>query len=107
MKLIKIRKEIGSIRRRFGRNVGIQKRLKYYTIIRLFECIFDAIRFKIVFLIPENGEVLPQYILFLQIRQHDPFGTKINKFKNIVVSGILTKEFTASIYKTVAYLYIQ
>ena len=75
------RKESGRIRRRFGRNVSIPRRLK---IIDDSNAFLNAFRF-IVFLITRKwvNFYLSVFCFFRKwfwIKQHDPFGTKIDKF---------------------------
>ena len=90
-------KESGRIRRRFGRNLGIQKHLKS-VISNAFS---NAICF-IVFLITGKWVKLCLNVFcffrkWFWIRQHDLFGTKIDKFnfvfKESFVSGSSIHEF--------------
>ena len=87
-------KEGGRIRRRFGRNNGIYKRLKNY---RRFIRVFEYYSFHIILEYRKIGKILPKCILFLQNMIlnraiYDPL-ISYDNWQILLVSGSCFHEF--------------
>ena len=82
---VTVDKESGRVRRRLGRNVGPQKRLKKY---RWFEPIFECYSFNSILDYWKMGKSFLQCILFLQNMILNmatwPISYKIDKFRSVL-----------------------